>query len=102
GSACRLSLALPHAGNQSSRRRATPSRSRPIPTASVSAAAADNTPAPPGGTGTGPTPLTAIACAVRADGPPLRLMVWPVKTWVVEVPPLLVSVTVAVYVPAAT
>ena len=25
-------------------------------------------------------------CVVNAEGPPLLLMVWPVKTWVVEVP----------------
>ena len=33
---------------------------------------------------------------VRAWGPPLRLMVWPVKTLVSEVPAASVSVTVAV------
>ena len=32
----------------------------------------------------------------KADGPPFLLMVWPVKTWVVEVPAESVSVTVAV------
>ena len=36
-----------------------------------------------------------------ADGPPFRLTVWPVKTRVVEVPALLVSVTVARKLPAS-
>jgi hypothetical protein len=38
-------------------------------------------------------------CSVRivwALSPPLRLIVWPVKTWVVEVPAESVSVSVAV------
>ena len=33
---------------------------------------------------------------VVAAGPPLRLMVWPVKTWVVDVPVESVTVRVAV------
>ena len=37
----------------------------------------------------------------RADGPPLRSMVCPVNTWVRDVPPLSVSVTLGLYVPAA-
>ena len=40
-----------------------------------------------------------MVLVATAWGPPFRLMVRPVKTWVVEVPPELVSVTLAVYVP---
>ena len=43
---------------------------------------------------------TITAVVALALGPPFRLMVWPVNTWVVEVPPELVSVTLAVKVPA--
>jgi hypothetical protein len=48
-----------------------------------------------------PGATTVAICVASAEGPPFRLMVLPVKTWVVEVPPLLVSVRVAVYSPAA-
>ena len=43
---------------------------------------------------------TTASAVVTAWGPPLRLMVWPVNTSVVEVPPELVSVNVTVNVPA--
>ncbi len=45
-------------------------------------------------------PATITAVVALALGPPFRLMVWPVNTWVVDVPPELVSVTLAVKVPA--
>ena len=41
------------------------------------------------------TPTVKVE-VVLAWGPPLRLMVWPVKTLVSEVPPASVSVRVAV------
>ena len=44
---------------------------------------------------------TVTVTAATAWGPPLRLIVRPVNTRDVEVPPELVSVTVAVNVPAA-
>ena len=34
------------------------------------------------------------AWVVVAEGPPLRRTVWPVKTWVVDVPWVLVTVSV--------
>ncbi len=43
---------------------------------------------------------TMTAVVALALGPPFRLIVWPVNTWVVDVPPELVSVTLAVKVPA--
>jgi hypothetical protein len=57
---------------------------------------------------TGPTPgVIAVTTGGRltvwvanADGPPLLDTVWPVKTWVVEVPPESVTVRVAVHGPA--
>jgi hypothetical protein len=64
------------------------------PSDNVTAPAAGSNVAPVGGTG---TVATVTACDVVAEGPPLRLMVWPVKTWLVDVPPLLASVTVTVF-----
>ena len=42
-----------------------------------------------------PVGMVMVAVAT-ARGPPLRLMVWPVNTWLVEVPPELVAVMVTV------
>jgi hypothetical protein len=49
-----------------------------------------------------PAARTFTWLEATAEGPPLRLTVRPVKTklMLVEVPPLLVSVTAAVYTPA--
>jgi hypothetical protein len=44
--------------------------------------------------------MTAFAVAT-AEGPPLRLIVWPVNTLLVDVPPELVSVSRTVYLPGA-
>ena len=49
-----------------------------------------------GGSVNGTAEATATVRLVCALSPPLRLIVWPVKTWVVEVPAESVSVSVAV------
>ena len=44
---------------------------------------------------------TVMVAVATARDPPLRLIVCPVNTWRVDVPPELVTVNVTVYVPAA-